>query len=75
MLANPPFNDSDWGGNFDSRTMRVGNRVFHPLEMPTMLGYHTWLISNKSKTGLQQRFLRMVPFQVIRQMKGLSVKI
>jgi type I restriction-modification system DNA methylase subunit len=40
ILANPPFNDSDWGGE-SLEKMFVGNMAFRPLAMPTLLGFST----------------------------------
>ena len=40
ILANPPFNSSDWGENASRRT-RGGPMGFLPLVMPTLPGSNT----------------------------------
>ena len=41
ILANPPFNVSDWGGN-RLRATNVGSTEFHRPAMLTLLGFSTW---------------------------------
>ena len=43
ILANPPFNISDWGGD-RLRRMPAGSTVCHPWATPTMPGFSTPII-------------------------------
>ena len=49
ILANPPFNDSDWSGDLFEKMTPAGNMVFHLQAMPTMPGFNTSSITCRPK--------------------------